>query len=51
MSSEELIAHGINDSMTHEDFMIGTKDLSIIGISHDNQEVVIFKNGNFAIAN
>ncbi len=46
-TQEELYDKGINDSMIHVDFMIGSNDLSIIGITQDNKEVVIFKNGNF----
>jgi aminopeptidase len=49
MTMEELIAHGINaESNTHEDFMVGTEDLSIVGTMHDGVEVPIFENGNFA---
>lgn len=49
MSSETLIENGINDSMMHEDFMVGTKDLDIVGITQDDAEIPIFKEGNFAI--
>lgn len=49
MTHEELIAAGLNTSITHEDFMIGTPDLSIIGTDHDGNEIPIFINGNFAI--
>ena len=49
MSSEEAHQKGINDSMTHVDFMIGTKDLEIVGTSFDGKKTVIFKNGNWAI--
>lgn len=48
MSKEELFQHGINDSLTHVDFMIGTKDLSIEAILEDGSSFVIFKDGNFA---
>lgn len=47
-SLEELRAKGINDSMIHVDFMIGSSDLSIIGIDESNNEHVIFKDGNWA---
>lgn len=49
MDSATLIANGINDSITHEDFMVGTKDLNIIGTTQDGKHVQIFKDGNFAI--
>ena len=34
--------------MTHVDFMIGDKDLDIVGIQQDGQEFQIFKDGNWA---
>ncbi len=45
---DECRALGINDSMVHEDFMIGSEDLDIIGITDSGEEVQIFKNGNWA---
>ncbi|HBP64035.1 MAG TPA: aminopeptidase [Desulfosporosinus sp.] len=47
MSQEELEKSGVNDSLLHVDFMIGTNDLEILGRSSDNQEIQIFKHGNF----
>ena len=47
MSKEERKAHGLNDSMTHVDFMIGTPDLSITGTTQDGEEIPVFRNGNF----
>lgn len=49
MTKEELKAHGLNDSITHVDFMVGTADLSITGKTHDGREVPIFVDGNFAL--
>ncbi len=49
MTREQLNAAGANDSLTHEDFMVGTADLSIIGITQDGAEVPVFVNGNFAL--
>ena len=49
MSKEELQEKGLNDSITHVDFMIGTPDLSIMGRTKDGREIPIFVNGNFAI--
>ena len=48
-SLEELKQRGLNDSMTHVDFMIGSHDLSIKGITKDNQVIEVFKNGNWNI--
>ena len=45
---EECRAKGVNDSILHEDFMIGTKDLSIIGRTKDGREVEIFRDGGWA---
>jgi aminopeptidase len=39
---------GINDSMMHEDFMIGTADLSIVGVTARGERVQIFRDGNWA---
>jgi aminopeptidase len=47
MSQEQLDAAGANNSMTHNDFMFGDHDMSIVGITQEGNEVVVFKNGNF----
>lgn len=47
-SREELLQVGINDSLTHVDFMFGTADLSITGIRPDGTRVPVFQNGNWA---
>lgn len=39
---------GVNDSLIHVDFMVGSPDMSIIGITKANEEVQIFKAGNWA---
>ena len=49
ISNDEAKARGINDSMIHVDFMIGTKDLEIVGTSFSGEKTVIFKGGNWAI--
>ncbi|MDO5717590.1 MAG: aminopeptidase [Tissierellia bacterium] len=48
MDEEELLKNGINDSLIHVDFMVGSKDLSIIGVKKDGGEIEIFKEGNWA---
>lgn len=48
MSEEALREHGVNSSITHVDFMVGTPDLSITGTTHDGREIPVFVNGNFA---
>ena len=47
-TEEELHAKGINDSIVHEDFMIGTADMSIVGITESGERVQIFENGEWA---
>ena len=47
MSKEELEAHGANDSLQHEDFMFGTKEMDIDGICKDGSVVPVFRKGNF----
>ena len=44
----ELHDKGINDSIVHEDFMIGTKDMSITAVCADGREVAIFRDGEWA---
>ena len=45
---EELDKYGVNNSLTHVDFMIGSNDMNIVGITHQGEEVQVFKNGNWA---
>jgi aminopeptidase len=39
---------GVNDSVIHVDFMIGTEDMEIDGITADGEVVAIFRNGTWA---
>lgn len=48
MTKEELYERGINDSMIHVDFMVGSEDLNITGIREDGTEVPVFINGTWA---
>lgn len=48
MTSEELLAAGVNQSATHVDFMVGTEDLNITGIKANGEEVPVFINGTWA---
>ena len=49
MNMEQRKEIGINDSMIHVDFMVGTRDLSIVGIDKNGKEIQIFKDGTWAI--
>lgn len=45
---EECRQKGINDSLIHVDFMIGSEDLNITAHTRDGKVVAIFKDGNWA---
>lgn len=47
LKESELNSRGINDSLIHEDFMVGSSDLEITGYKND-EEFPIFENGNWA---
>ena len=49
MSEEQMEKVGCNNSMTHVDFMFGSKCMSVKGITKDNNVVVLFEKGNFVI--
>ena len=49
VSTEEAYKRGINDSMIHVDFMIGSPDLQVIGVKENGEEITLFKDGNWAI--
>ena len=48
MNESQLKEKGVNISMVHEDFMVGTSDLEIVGVDQFGNETIIMKNGNFA---
>ena len=47
-TNEQCYELGINNSMIHVDFMIGSQDMSIVGVTKDGKRVQIFKDGNWA---
>lgn len=49
MSQEELMKNGMNTSIVHVDFMIGSNKMDIDGIKEDGTIVPIFRNGDWAI--
>ncbi len=49
LTKEDFDEMGVNESMIHVDFMIGSEDMSIVGTTYDGKEVEIFRNGNFCI--
>ncbi|WP_391558174.1 aminopeptidase [Robertmurraya sp.] len=48
MSAEDLEKNGLNESITHVDFMIGSAEMNIDGITNDDQTEPVFRNGNWA---
>ena len=46
--AEAVEKYGINDSIIHVDFMVGSDDLEVVGIREDGSETQIFVNGNWA---
>lgn len=48
LTDEQCKERGINDSMIHVDFMIGSRDMSIVGIKENGERVQIFENGTWA---
>jgi len=48
MSQQELAENGLNDSLTHVDFMIGSAEMHIDGIKPDGSSEPVFRNGDWA---
>lgn len=48
MTLDKIHALGVNDSIIHVDFMIGSDDLDITGICEDGTEIPVFRNGTWA---
>ncbi|RKP49951.1 aminopeptidase [Cohnella endophytica] len=48
MTQRELQDHGLNDSLTHVDFMMGSEDMDIDGIRENGEKEPVFRNGNWA---
>ena len=47
MSKEQLLALGVNDSLVHEDVMIGAADTTITGQTKDGRTVPLFARGEW----
>ncbi len=48
MNQEQLAQKGLNTSVTHVDFMIGSAEMDIYGITEDGREEPVFLKGNWA---
>ncbi|MEK3799986.1 aminopeptidase [Peribacillus sp. FSL H8-0477] len=48
MNQQELAENGLNESLTHVDFMIGSAKMNIDGIKPDGSSEPVFRNGDWA---
>lgn len=48
LSSEEALAAGVNDSLEHVDFMIGSKDMDIDGVTDSDEVEAVMRGGEWA---
>ena len=49
LSAKEKKEKGLNDSIEHVDFMIGTPDLKVTGITFDGKQIPVFRDGEWVI--
>ncbi|WP_248924442.1 aminopeptidase [Paenibacillus hamazuiensis] len=49
MAQQELAERGLNSSIVHVDFMIGSAEMDIDGVTADGTEEALFRQGNWAI--
>ncbi len=49
LTPEEKEKVGMNDSLTHVDFMVGSPEVTVTGVKKDGTEVVLLKDGNWQI--
>ncbi len=48
LNKEQLLEKGVNQSLIHEDVMVGSADMTITGIKKDGETVLLFENGVWA---
>lgn len=48
MDDKQLDEHGVNDSMVHVDFMIGSAEMDIDGVYEDGRREAVFRKGTWA---
>lgn len=49
LDEETLLSKGANQSLNHVDFMFGSSDMHIEGITYDDEHITVFDKGNFVI--
>lgn len=48
MTTQQLLEKGVNDSLVHEDVMVGAADMTVTGTTKTGETVKIFENGEWA---
>jgi aminopeptidase len=48
MSEAELSMYGVNNSLVHVDFMIGSAEMNVDGVTKDGKREPLIRNGNWA---
>lgn len=49
LDDKGLLARGLNDSVVHEDFMVGSDSLEVVGVRANGEEVSIMMDGIFVL--
>ena len=49
LTAKQLAERGMNQSLQHVDFMVGTKDMNVDGIGYDGKVVPLFRDGEWVI--
>jgi len=49
LTDEQKQAAGMNSSMIHVDFMVGSTELSVVGVKKDGTRVTVLEKGNWAL--
>lgn len=49
LTHEDMITNGCNDSLVHLDFMIGSPEVSVNGLTEDGKEIPLIRSGAFTV--
>lgn len=49
LSEEERKKQGMNDSLIHYDFMVGSREVTVTGVQKDGTEIVLLQDGDWQI--
>ena len=50
LSTAERHERGVNHSSIHTDFMIGSAELAVSGLTHSGEEIPILRGGNWVLS-